>query len=277
MKLYTLFAALVFAVSAKTVFASNGTFSYLSALQKNLPPLQRSASDPTVNRPSRPQYRISRPHSRSQSTERGECHTNYHLDYLQLTLQWGPGFCLTSPKACVKKENRLFSVHGMWPQMRGGEGPEFCCFDNTFNYNTLSPMLPALNKYWFSFFSSDNRGFWSHEWLKHGTCLRDVTKLQGEQLFFGTTMNIMQQLPILETLAKDNIVPGTGKVYNSQSIINSLKQLTNGKRVMISCDLEHQSPTPLLTGLNICFDLNLNFIDCHQSKKRCQNQVVFLN
>lgn len=268
--IFILVATFIVSAIHKPVVAAG---SYLTALQ-------RSASDPVIYRTTTPpptqRYNYNRQSFRNHGG-RGGCRTDYSLDYLMLTLQWGPGFCATSPQECKRMENKLFTIHGMWPQYRNADSPAFCCFDNTFDYNIIEPLVPSLNKYWFSYYDKNSRGFWSHEWLKHGTCLRDIKQLQGEQKFFGTTINILKQLPVLDTLVKSGIVPGDKKVYNSRDIQNALRQLTGGKSMKVDCDLEAHQPVPLLKGVNFCFDTSLNFTDCPPSKSRCQRQVMFLN
>lgn len=242
--------------------------SYLEALKRSYSETGLSSNTPKLRRINtyQPGTRIGR---------KG-CRIDYKLDYLMLTLEWGPGVCATSPRVCQRKENRLFTVHGMWPQLYNSDSPAFCCFDNTFDYKLIEPLVPALEKYWFSYYDQESRGFWSHEWLRHGTCARDVKQLQGEKMFFGTVIDIVKQLPVLETLVKAGIVPGNNSVYNSVQIQNVLRRMTGGKNVRINCDLEAHQPIALLTGLSLCFDVNLKFIDCPPKGTRCLRQLYFL-
>ena len=254
----------------------NGT---VSVVEKSTPKspylaaLQRSASDPGRSRsdPKNGQLQRSSP-----SLHYGGCRTNYDLDYLQLTLSWAPGFCSTSPKSCLKFTARDFTVHGMWPQVNSTESPNSCCFDNTFNYKDIQDLVPDLNTYWFSYFDHDSKSFWKHEWLKHGTCARDVSLLKGEKRYFSSTIDLMKKLPILDTLKKANIMPSKSKVYIGTEFQSALNQISQGKTVQINCDYEHYQPIPILTGINFCFDTNLKFINCPYTKRKCQSQLYFL-
>lgn len=240
------------------------------------PGLQRSYSDPRLNRNST--YQFHRQSSYSHRHHRGDnCKTNYKFDYVQLTLMWAPGSCSTSAQECKRVERNHFTVHGMWPTIKGTQEPSDCCFDNTFDYKALEPLLPTLNEYWFSYYDSHggNRGFWSHEWLKHGTCSRDIPYLKGEAKYFGTTVQMAKQLPILDALQKANIVPDDQKVYKSSDIVSALSPIIQNKVFQIDCDYEHHQPTPLLTGLNFCFDSNLKPADCPEMKRKCQRQIIF--
>lgn len=214
-------------------------------------------------------------HASSKHNLTDHCSTDYSFDYVQLTLIWPPGSCSTSPHPCKKEEDKHFTVHGMWPTMKGTQKPAFCCFDNTFDYNALQPIMDDLNEYWYSYFDNGSRDFWTHEWLKHGTCARDVTSMKGEVNYFGTTVTIAKQLPILESLAKFNIVPDNKKQYSNSDILKALEPIGQGKVVQIDCDLEHHQPTPLLTGIAFCFDANLKPADCPATKPRCQRELIF--
>lgn len=245
-------------------------FSQQVASQNNRPsPLQRSFSDPRLNRNSSHFYR-----QRSISY-RDHCKTNYKFDYVQLTLMWAPGACSTSPKECIREENRFFTVHGMWPTIKGTQEPSNCCFDNTFDFKALQPILQDLNQYWFSYYDANsNRGFWSHEWLKHGTCSRDIESLRGEARYFGTTVQLAKKLPVLETLSKANIVPSNSKSYPALNVYNALKPLSQGKTLQITCDYEHNQPIPILTGIGLCYDENLLPADCPETKPKCKKDII---
>lgn len=235
--------------------------------------LRRSLSDSHLYRNKNP---IFTPFHRQSSFRK--CHTDYRFDYTQLTLMWAPGTCRTSPHACKRTESKHFTIHGMWPTLKGTEEPDFCCFDNTFDYDSIKPLLPALNEYWFSYYDvSDSRSFWEHEWLKHGTCARDIPALRGESKYFGITLGLAQKLDVLGNLKKSNIVPDNDKPYKSSDIYNVLSKLADGKVPQIDCDFEHHQSIPILTGVNFCFDSNLEFSDCPQMKLKCQRLVYFVN
>lgn len=203
------------------------------------------------------------------------CSTDYSFDYAQLTLIWPPGSCSTSPHPCEKEQDGHFTIHGMWPTIKGTQKPAFCCFDNTFDYHALDPIMSDLNEYWYSYYGDGSKKFWTHEWLKHGTCARDVAGMRGEANYFGTTLKLAKQLPILESLKKFNIVPDDAKKYSSANILKALEPIGQGKIVQLDCDLEHHQPTPVLTGIAFCYDANLKPADCPPSKPKCQRDLLF--
>lgn len=234
------------------------------------PGLQRSFSDSRLNR-------NHTNHLQRQSSFSGQgCRTNYKFDYVQLTLIWAPGSCSTSPQECKKSTNRHLTIHGMWPTIKGTQEPSNCCFDNTFDFSALKPILPDLDEYWFSYYDhGGSKGFWAHEWLKHGTCSRDVKQLKGEASYFGNTLQIAKQMAILEALARANIVPDEKRVYQSSDVYNALQGISKGKVFQISCDYEHHQPIPVITGFNFCFDSDLKPSDCPEMRQKCRRQLLF--
>lgn len=62
-----------------------------------------------------------------------------------------------------------FSIHGLWPQNSKTDFPSYCKRVN-FQLSKLVPILPDLNKYWYSD-REKNVDFWKHEYSKHGSCV----------------------------------------------------------------------------------------------------------
>lgn len=230
------------------------------------PGLRRSNSDPGL--------------ARSNSGSGQSCSLNYNFDYLQLSLSWPPGACSTSPQQCRKGSNKQFNIHGLWPTKRGTQEPSNCCAESqNFDLRQLRPILGELDQNWYSYYDpNSNRGFWAHEWRKHGTCSRNVPSLRGETSYFGTTLKLAKQLPLLEALSKSGIQPSDDPqrgAYESGDILRALAPLSQNKVVQIECDYELQQPTPILTGINFCFDSQLKPADCPQTWRKCQRKLLF--
>lgn len=204
------------------------------------------------------------------------CRNEYDFDYLLLSLQWGPGVCATSDRPCERIPNQRFTIHGLWLQKDNKQEVQDCCFDNTFDYKLIEEFKQDLDRYWFSYYSYDSTSFLSHEWLKHGTCARNIPNLKGEKNFFETTLNLVKKLPILARLKSRGIVPGPGQVYNYRDIMNAVGGLTEGKRIGIHCLLQPDQPNPMLVGINVCFDKDLMFTDCKKNP-RCEKPLQFLD
>merc|ERR1712023_327119 len=81
------------------------------------------------------------------------------------------------------KGQKEFTIHGLWWQ--NGDG----CSGPKFNESALEDIEPKMEVDWMSCpeYGGDNVGFWSHEWLKHGTC-SNLT----EHEFFETALNLYE-------------------------------------------------------------------------------------
>jgi len=82
------------------------------------------------------------------------------FDYYVLSLSWVPGFCATHRRHVEECASGLgFALHGLWPQLNGGDYPTACggttlTPSETLRYQGLYA-APSLIE---------------HEWPKHGTC-----------------------------------------------------------------------------------------------------------
>ena len=229
--------------------------------------------------PGGPRQNQQKSYRRSKSYANGGCRNDYDFDYLNLELQWGPGICSTSHQPCTRMDNKVFTIHGMWPTNKPNNHHivEDCCFQNIFDYNLIKPYEVDLNRYWFSYYDSDSRHFWSHEWLKHGTCSKNVSELKGEQKYFGQTLNIVKHLQVLPTLEENGVIPGPKRLYDYRLISHALKQISGGKDIGINCELQPSQPNPILKGVSFCFDRFLQFTDCPFIRSRCQKTLLFSN
>ncbi|MBU6269308.1 MAG: ribonuclease T2 [Sphingomonadales bacterium] len=81
------------------------------------------------------------------------------FDYYVLALTWVPGFCAThdDPQECSRPVG--FGLHGLWPQLNGGDWPSNCA---------RGGLSPADRMAWRGIYPSG--GMIDHEWAKHGTC-----------------------------------------------------------------------------------------------------------
>ncbi len=87
------------------------------------------------------------------------------FDNYLLALAWSPGWCGARPERRQRHPEqcanpRGFVVHGLWPQWRAGDWPEFCRPDSDVPRAVKDKAL-AL---------TPDRGLIEHEWDKHGSC-----------------------------------------------------------------------------------------------------------
>lgn len=84
------------------------------------------------------------------------------FDYYLMSLSWSPSYCETHPndeRQCRRK-GYGFVLHGLWPQARGGYGPQHCA--------TRSEPNDAVIQHALAFMPS--RHLIEHEWHTHGAC-----------------------------------------------------------------------------------------------------------
>lgn len=87
------------------------------------------------------------------------------FDYYLLSLSWAPDFCAlpNAPKGgaeCGKDAHAGFVVHGLWPQLETGRGPERCGSGQTLSRELVERMLAYI----------PSEGLIRHEWSTHGVC-----------------------------------------------------------------------------------------------------------
>lgn len=201
------------------------------------------------------------------------CTSNYDFDHLALNLQWAPGYCRTSDKECTGTIKPEFTIHGMWPVSKGGQNYiQDCCFENIYRKNALNFMLNDMNMHWPSVHERPGK-FWAHEWLKHGTCAKNVAALRGQEKYFQKTISIFKQLRIVEALNRANIRPGNGPIKYS-AFVGALKAIHGNKSVQVGCNLEPKQPVAVLTDVSFCFGADLKPTNCKSSPSYCTRTLL---
>lgn len=109
----------------------------------------------------------------------------------------------------IKELDNTWSIHGLWPQYSKDSYPSFCK-NVEFNYIKIIDLLPELKSKWYTDKGYDI-DFWSHEYLKHGTC--NFNNLD-EHDYFKKTLElydtaILQKLPekYYNSLSKKCLIP----------------------------------------------------------------------
>lgn len=110
-----------------------------------------------------PQGRISLPPIQRDGPVRDTPITGYTL-----ALSWSPEFCRSREddpehvRQCSGRGGRFgFIVHGLWPEGRGGEWPQWCAA-------TRPPSQQALRE---SLCMMPGERLIAHEWARHGSCM----------------------------------------------------------------------------------------------------------
>src|ERR1700704_376568 len=101
---------------------------------------------------------LARPRKR---TPPGDTTFSYYL----LSLSYAPDFCAQPTgnkdvRECGTGRHIGFVVHGLWPQVEGGRGPEDC--------GSASPVSEEIVRLTLAYIPSES--LIQHEWATHGTC-----------------------------------------------------------------------------------------------------------
>jgi ribonuclease T2 len=159
---------------------------------------------------------------------------------------------------------------GLWPNDNDGNYP--CnCSNEAFDPTQLTAQtLADMALYWPSL-NGPNNDFWSHEWSKHGTCaaLQD-NLLSSQEKFFNTTLALRTNLNAEGALTKAGIVPSNSKTYATSAISTAIGQ---GNSVIVQCTGSY------LAAVEICYDSNLNRIDCspNAGTTNCPTNIYYIS
>jgi ribonuclease T2 len=84
------------------------------------------------------------------------------FDSYLMSLSWSPSYCEAHPKdnQQCRRKGYGFVLHGLWPQNRGGYGPQHCA--------TTAEPNDAVVQHALAFMPS--RHLIEHEWQTHGAC-----------------------------------------------------------------------------------------------------------
>ncbi|KAJ1822503.1 hypothetical protein LPJ56_000734 [Coemansia sp. RSA 2599] len=146
---------------------------------------------------------------------------------LQWDTRWGP--------------SNAFTVHGLWPDTcEGKQLPNQGC-DPQRSYTNISgiiraadPLLHAdMSTYWPSN-KGDNDWFWTHEWVKHGTCVTTLhPRCYGADGYeprrevadyFRKILELREKYDLFRALARGGVVPTEPEAGRRPKNTYSLKQ-----------------------------------------------------
>lgn len=194
-------------------------------------------------------------------------------DYNLFVVQWKPSQCVRKSSHCAKGFlSNDFSIHGLWPENFNGSWPQDCYQDHDWSETDLKrefrltdDLEEKLRKNWSSY-KPDSRGFWKHEWDKHGTCFEPNT---GSIDFFELVLKQFDLYNVKQDLENAGIVPASGNGYDKNDIQNAFS-----KRVTIDC--RKISKRIYLDSIFVCLDKDLNVIDCFEEfRGPCGNNILY--
>nr|AWL24805.1 S-RNase [Malus domestica] len=181
-------------------------------------------------------------------------------DYFQFTLQYQPAVCNSNGTPCKDPPDKLFTVHGLWPSNFLGPDPEYCK-NKTLDSRKIANLTAQLNIIWPNVYDrTDNIGFWSRQWEKHGICGSPAIK--NDIHYFETVikMYITEKQNVSEILLKAKIKP-EGKKWTRKRIVDAIRNGTDSKRPKLKC--QKNTRMTELVEVTLCRDYDLtHFIDC---------------
>ena len=122
--------------------------------------------------------------------------------------------------------------------------------------------MPDMEKYWPSYQQPDDT-FWSHEYEKHGTCAASIPQLATQFDFFKTTIALTKKYNAIPMLANGgNIRPSDSEKVSSSAAQDAIKAVFGGTPAF-TCK------SGKLDSVYLCFDKNLQAIDCDGLKDTC--------
>jgi len=192
-----------------------------------------------------------------------------HFDLLILTKHWPYTTCIDWKKhnphnACRNITSADWFVHGLWPTQLGKVAPGYCNDSWSFDADRLTPIRPALEKYWPDIEVRPGQPYslWSHEWEKHGTCAAQLVSMDSELKYFSEGIHLASLHPISDWLEAASIIPigaDNNVRYTKSDFYTSILKHT-GKRPHIDCEWMHGQQ--LIKEIKVCFDKNLTLVHC---------------
>ncbi|KAK2636203.1 hypothetical protein Ddye_030995 [Dipteronia dyeriana] len=204
------------------------------------------------------------------------CASEDNFDFFYFVQQWPGSYCDTKQSCCYPKTGKPaadFGIHGLWPNYKDGSYPSNCDPDSVFDKSQISDLMSKLQKSWPTLACPSNEGFkfWSHEWIKHGTCSESVF---DQHEYFEAGLKLKDKLNLLQILNNAGIKPDD-KFYKLESIRDAIKEAT-GFTPGIHCNVDSSHNNQLLE-IYTCVDTSgTEFIECPLLPKgRCASSVQF--
>lgn len=198
--------------------------------------------------------------------------SNKDWDFLIFTQHWPNTVCLSwnekTGRGCnFPADTNMWSIHGIWPTRTNTEGPFFCNKVH-FNATLLEPIKDDLNKYWLDVEQGrPANDLWVHEWSKHGTCAMADPPLDTELKYFSQGLKWFEEYNMEKVLGKYQILPKVEE-DSGVSVIDIWNAVTDsiGKKPVIRCLKDQKTAKTYLFEIRICFDKDLNNMDCDGAK-----------
>ena len=219
--------------------------------------------------------------------KRGEIILNYNC-YV-FSIFWTPASCgtkNTGKNECFQlikklKNEKYFTLHGLWPSVLSGEIPESCNSGDdiipNFEDDNDNEFKEKLEILWPGLYSN-NTYLWTNEYNKHGYCYikrNHYNVIDDYKIYFNICMNMFEKgyRDLMEQM-----LPDSKGVYNvsKEKFRNLLKKtnlnITDYKTYSLLCD----NSTKQLKEIRFTLDLNLERVALEKSQESCPD-IFILN
>jgi len=194
---------------------------------------------------------------------------------LKFTQVWGYGSCLqfkgeTRGQIPCRYEDKpsIWSIHGIWPTETGTMGPNFC-EKVKFDPSLVAPIEPQLALAWYEISEKkDLTDFWTHEWVKHGSCAKALPDFETELKYFTSGLELRKKYDLYSVLKDGGIIPLkiVEPGYELKQI-NAVLLAAFGTDPYIQCLHTKEGQIHLL-AIEICLDRNLTLVSCSRHTTR---------
>lgn len=180
-------------------------------------------------------------------------------------ISWPGSVCATSRCNSGARNFNYWVIHGLWPQNNDGTWPSNC--GAKFDASKISDLIPTLEKVWPDLERNDEKGFWSHEFDKHGSCATS-TYINGEHDYFAASIKLQSQINLVNMLSQGGV--RSGGSYPATQVYQAVQTAT-GTAPQLHCI------GTKLVELRVCVDKNLNYTNCDQSEANCGSTISLPN
>lgn len=136
-------------------------------------------------------------------------------------------------------------------------------------------MREAMQNWWPALNGMTSEDFWHYQWDRHGRCTDKVNKINTVFNYFYFTLLSFREFQIKNALIEDGFEPDDEQTYLGKDIVESLLD-AYGVKVELNCArLNSNTDIVTLTEVSICFNEDLQPIDCPFSKSRCLKRILF--
>ncbi|XP_041972150.1 ribonuclease T2-like [Aricia agestis] len=204
------------------------------------------------------------------------------FDYFILAVIWTFGYAYKQKLMGVQSRAKLggqWVIHGLWPSWLHEENPNCVRYDQVFveyrlkNEKFRGPLKDDnlhtfLSNNWYSIRQTPPKNLWDHEFKAHGSCATRARKIKDSVGYYREALRLFFNLN-LNTLFNNNKYRAGDKMKLSQ-IVEILHEQVK-KKVKVQFTPQKGGTENYLTELFICYNYNLEAIDCPYLESQDRN------